>query len=151
MARVVGRVRAGLNTTIVTIGGSVAMGAGALHGRGNLLGEPSTSRFIKWLRSRFAPGTHVTFANLAVPGTTTASRTTGLGLQTVAAARPHLVLWDYSANDYSRTLFSPAGYRAVLEHNRGLLVRSVELLGGSSGARACCGVMSGGERMERAK
>ena len=59
-----------------TIGGSVAMGAGALHGRGNLLGEPSTSRFIKWLRSRFAPGTHVTFANLAVPGTTTASRTT---------------------------------------------------------------------------
>ena len=98
---------------IATIGGSVAMGAGAM-GRGNHMGMPSTARFAAWLQWRH-PEVRVTYRSFATPGSNSLSRVTGAGLDEVASARPDLLIWDYSSNDFSKHIFSSGGLRAVLE------------------------------------
>ena len=96
------------------------MGAGA-SGRGNHVGMPSTARWAAWLQWRF-PETRVLFHSFATAGSTSLSRVTGAGLEEVAEARPDIVIWDYSSNDYSEHLFSPSGLRAVIERlARGVL------------------------------
>lgn len=117
---VIRRVASGHNITIVVIGGSVAMGAGARGGMGHQLGTPSSQLFANWLQRRY-PLISVRFHSLALPGTTTQSRVSGLGVSDVEALRPDLVIWDYTSNDYGAYAADPMGYRAALER----LVRSV--------------------------
>ena len=89
------------------------MGAGAM-GRGNHMGMPSTARFAAWLQWRH-PEVRVTYRSFATPGSNSLSRVTGAGLDEVASARPDLLIWDYSSNDFSKHIFSSGGLRAVLE------------------------------------
>ena len=86
----------GQNLTIVTIGGSVAAGKTVIHKRST---TPSTARFVSWLAARYRHTCHdcIFFRNLALPGSTSEWRS--VEIEQIAALKPDLVLWDYSAND----------------------------------------------------
>lgn len=119
--RVIKRLASGNSMNIVVIGGSTALGVGARLGFGEKPGTPSTELFAHFLRMRY-PHSQVSYQNMAIAGTTSQLRASGLGLEPVEAARPDLVIWDYSSNDYSSALANdPLGYRALMER----LVRSV--------------------------
>ena len=117
------RVSNGSRVVIATIGSSVAGGAGS-NGRGHRSHPdgPSTQRFVEFLRRRYPPGKHIAHVSLVVHGTTSAHRMSNLA--DVAAARPDLVLWDYSTNDFgpAGSIFTPSQLRSLFERvARGLL------------------------------
>ena len=120
---VIRRLAAGGNATVAVIGGSTCMGTGARFGVGNRLGTPSTRLFVNWLRHRY-PFASIDFHMLALPGTTSQARVSGLGLQDLEALSADLVIWDYASNDYGAYAADPLGYRSVMER----LVRAVHTL-----------------------
>ena len=100
MRRFIHMVASGRNVTIVTIGGSVALGHGtnpsnrykkATHGGAH-------DRFISWLRQYYHPGRHISYWNLAKAGSSSFFAVANLaGL--IGDTSPDLVLWDYTTND----------------------------------------------------
>ena len=135
--RVVHRIAAGRNTSIVTIGGSVAYGHGTAatnntknHEHALRLMSPNGNahdRFIRWLRSRY-PQTPIHYHNLAIPATTSLFALTHLH-NILRGQVPDLILLDYSTNDLLETMPEQQGaywrkLRAVTER----LVRSLLLL-----------------------
>ena len=67
---------------IVVIGGSTALGVGARLGFGEKPGTPSTELFAHFLRMRY-PHSQVSYQNMAIAGTTSQLRASGLGLEPV--------------------------------------------------------------------
>ena len=116
MKRVIRHVAARRHVSIVSIGGSVSGGNGALGGssaKANKQSTPSSGRFVEFLRHRYSPGHHIELTNLAAPATTSSYRTTVL--DDVIAAKPDLVIWDYSSNDGATEVQSPEKYRSLME------------------------------------
>jgi hypothetical protein len=114
------RVARGENVTIVTLGSSVASGAGTPVFSKNGISPAASSheRFVAWLRHRYPPGDQIRFHLLAIAGATSAARVAFF--EDVRAANPDLIIWDYSSNDYPDKV--PSG------HAQALLRSSIEKL-----------------------
>ena len=91
LSKFAAKLRVGETVTVVVIGGSVPAGANSVG-----VANTSPAKFCAWLRARY-PSARITLSNLAVPGTTSGWRYAEFG--DVRAARPDLVLYDYTSND----------------------------------------------------
>ena len=126
--RFIQRVAAYQNVSIVTIGGSVALG----HGTGGTRHDPKREdgngnahdRFVRWLRWRYPPGKHITYRKRAVAASSSFFALVSLPVL-IKSPYPDLVLWDYSTND---NMDMPASLPAVLESYRSALRATVERL-----------------------
>jgi hypothetical protein len=97
---VIRKVLLGQDITIVTIGGSVALGTYSGHTTDSQkISQSSSYFFFKWLEYTY-PKSRITYVNLAVGGTDSYWRLSHL--QEVADHNPDLVIYDYIANDMSR-------------------------------------------------